>query len=114
MVNSPRTNIDPQDEVKVVAVPDPAVLVDLVDLVDVKVDRVDVKVDRVDVKVDREDAKVVPAVLEVQADLVGVKEVQADLGSAVLEVQEDVKVVQADQVALLLFPQILIACSSMQ
>ena len=98
MVNFPRTSIDPQDEVKVVAVlagRDP--------------------VDLVDVKAVRADAKVVRAVL---VDRAGVKVVRAeDLGSAapeVPEVPEDVKVVQADQVAHLLFPQILIACSSMQ
>ncbi len=98
MVIFPRTSTDPQDAVKLVAD------LDLVDLDLVDLDLVDL--DLVDLDL---------------VDLVDVKEVLVeDLGSvvqAVLAVQvvvADVKVVLADQVAQLLFPQILIACSSMQ
>ena len=100
MVNFPRTSTDPQDAVKVVAVV--KVVEDLEDLADL---------DSV--------VLVVLADAKVDLDLVDVKEVLVeDLGSVVQAdvkvVQEDVKVVQEDQVAQLLFPQILIACSSMQ
>jgi hypothetical protein len=122
MVNYPRTNTDPQDEVKVVA--DLAVLA-VLDPADVKVYPVGLdsvgldwaELDWADLEV-QADAKVVLAVL---VDLVGLKEVRvADLDSAVLVVLEvlvvpaDVKVVRADQVAHLLFPQIRIECSNMQ
>ena len=105
MVNFPRTSTDPQDAVKVVAVV--KVVEDLADLDLADLDSADLVV-LADAKVDLD-----------LVDLVDVKEVLVeDQGSVVLAdvkvVQEDVKVVQEDQVAQLLFPQILIACSSMQ